>query len=101
MRGTYSYRGLYLLHFEPRYRHAGHYLSYAKSDIRHYAERVIRGAAMPPHPLVASAVVNCEEIIVAAIYPGADRAERRRKPPARDPPFERPIESDPPPMPSS
>jgi hypothetical protein len=75
---TYAYRGLYLLHFEPRYRHAGHYLGYAKRDTAGYARRVARGAALPPHPLVECAVASCEEVRVAAIFHGADRADRRR-----------------------
>lgn len=75
---TYAYRGLYLLHFEPRYKHAGHYLGYAKWGIADYARRVARGVAFAPHPLVQNAVCSGLEVTVAAIYPGLDRTDRRR-----------------------
>lgn len=75
---TYSYRGLYLLHFEPRYRHAGHYLGYAKRSIRDYARQVIAGTRFAPHPLVEHALLAGCTVTIAAVYPGHDRADRRR-----------------------
>lgn len=73
---TYSYRGLFLLHFEPRYRHAGHYLGYAKRDLRRYARDVIAGRVFAPHPLVECAILSGADITVADVYPGGDRALR-------------------------
>lgn len=36
-------KGVYLLHFEPRYKHAGHYLGYAE-DIERRVDEHRRGA---------------------------------------------------------
>lgn len=71
---------LFLLHFEPAYQHAGHYLGYAKGTGRvgEYAKRVAAGKVHAPHPLVERALLQGSEITVAAIFYGDNRDERRR-----------------------
>lgn len=69
--------GVYLLHFEPRFKHAGHYLGYA-DDIgaRVYQHEYGQSQAH----LVTAAVAAGVSLHVARVWPGADRnAERRLK----------------------
>lgn len=73
---TFDYRGLALLHFEPRYRHAGHYLLYSKRDIPAYARQVASGRRWAPHPLVEAALEDGCTITVARILPGKSRSDR-------------------------
>lgn len=71
---------LVLLHFDPPYQHARHYLIYAKRTGfgRAYAEDVIRGLRPPPHPLVTSAIYAGCDIRIASVFQGASRMERLR-----------------------
>lgn len=71
-------RGLVLLHFEPRYEHAGHYLIYAKREPRRYALDVIARRRFAPNALVDAALDAGVDVQVAAVFPGWDRNDRRR-----------------------
>lgn len=67
--------GLYLFHFEPPYRHAGHRLGYSK-DIR---ERVRTHLKLRSgSPLVRAALAAGSEVVVARIWPGATLALERQ-----------------------
>jgi predicted GIY-YIG superfamily endonuclease len=68
--------GVYLLHFERRYKHAGHYTGWASNIARRLeAHEAGRGARLLE--VVTAAGIGWR---LAAVYPGADRAfERRRK----------------------
>jgi hypothetical protein len=69
-------RGLFLLHFEPRYHHAGHYLGYAKRDLDGYSRRVAAGLDFP-HELVRDAVLyGMVELTIARTWPGWSRDDR-------------------------
>jgi hypothetical protein len=71
---------LYLLHFDPPYRHARHYLGYAVGTGRgyRYAKDQAEGNAVGAHELVMAAQWNLTEISVADVFVGAGRAEQRR-----------------------
>lgn len=71
---------LVLLHFDPPYEHARHYLLYAKGigRGRSYARDVITGRTFAPNALVESALVAGCRIEIARVIPGGDRNERRR-----------------------
>jgi hypothetical protein len=71
---------LVLLHFEPRYEHAGHYLLFEKSIGAggDYARRVVAGKVTAPHALVEAAMLAGCELSIARIFHGATRADRRR-----------------------
>jgi hypothetical protein len=68
--------GLYLLHFEPRYRHAGHYLGYA-DDI---ARRVLEHVTTPSKasPLVQAALAAGCRVTVSRLYLGEGRTFERK-----------------------
>ncbi len=68
--------GLYLLHFEPRYRHAGHYLGYAGDTERRIAEH--RRCGDRSSPLVRAAIAAGATVTVARLWPGGDRTLERR-----------------------
>lgn len=66
--------GVYLLHFEPSYKHAGHYIGYADdigARVRDHAQG--RGARLPQVAVSAGCL-----LVLARIWPGADRATERR-----------------------
>lgn len=67
--------GLYLLHFEPRYQHAGHYLGWAK-DVDRRVHEHLSGSAKAS-PLVRAALAAGCTVTLAATMPG-DRTEERR-----------------------
>lgn len=69
-------RGLYLLHFEPRYRHAGHYLGYADDVDRRVAEHLRCGSRSSP--LVSAAIAAGSTITVARTIAGGTRSLERR-----------------------
>jgi hypothetical protein len=71
---------VFLLHFDPPYRHARHYLGYAVGTGRghDYARRIARGVALGPHELVQAAQWNECTITVADVWPGEGRALQRR-----------------------
>lgn len=68
--------GLYLLHFEPRYRHAGHYLGYADAIERRVAEHLACGSKSSP--LVRAAIAAGAAVTVARVWTGGDRRLERR-----------------------
>lgn len=71
---------LYLLHFDPPYRHARHYLGYAVGTGRgaSYARAQARGKALGAHELVMAAQANLCEISVVDVLVGEGRATQRR-----------------------
>lgn len=71
---------LFLLHFEPAYHHARHYLGYSKGlgRGRHYAEQIARNVKIGPHELVMAVQAAGCEISVADVWVGASRPEQRR-----------------------
>ena len=75
---SYSYRGVYLLHFDPPYSHAGHYLGYAKRNLLDYARAVASGRQWAPHPLVEAAIGQGSTVKVVDWWPGENRAFQRR-----------------------
>ena len=69
-------RGLYLLHFAPRYLHAGHYLGYSDSIGRRVSEHLSCGQRSSP--LVRAAIGAGSEVTVARLWPGETRRTERR-----------------------
>ena len=69
-------RGLYLLHFEPRYQHAGHYLGYSKDIDARVAEHLACNGKSSP--LVKAAVEAGCEVTVARLIPGGTRTLERK-----------------------
>lgn len=68
--------GVYLLHFEPRYRHAGHYLGFAEDIGRRVVEH--RQVPSKASPLVQAALGAGCAVTLARVWPGADRNRERR-----------------------
>jgi len=66
---------LYLLHFDPRYRHAGHYLGYTEDLPKRFAMHM-RGKGSP---LVKAAVKNGSRIILVRIWAEDGNAEQEIK----------------------
>lgn len=69
-------RGLYLLHFEPRYRHAAHYLGYADDVRRRVHEHAAGGSKSSP--LVRALLAAGGRFWLAAIVVDGDRTLERR-----------------------
>lgn len=70
---------LYLLHFDPPYRHARHYLGYAigTGRGRSYAKAQAEGMAIGAHELVQAAQWGGVVISVADVLVGEGRATQR------------------------
>lgn len=68
--------GLYLLHFEPPYKHAGHYLGFADDIERRLGEHLSCGAKSSP--LVRAALGAGATVELARSWPGGDRTLERR-----------------------
>lgn len=68
--------GLYLLHFEPPYRHAGHYLGWSISIERRVGEHLDRGARSSP--LVRAALDAGSSVTLARVWISRGRLEERR-----------------------
>ena len=68
--------GLYLLHFEPRYRHAGHYLGFADDVDRRVAQH--RAAGERSSPLVRAALAAGSRVDLIRVWPNGDRGLERR-----------------------
>lgn len=68
--------GLYLLHLEPRYLHAGRYLGYSADIARRIAQH--RAAGWRSSPLVRAAIGAGSAVVLAATWPGEDRTTERR-----------------------
>lgn len=66
---------VYLLHFAPRYRHAGHYLGYTENVPKRFRLH-LKGRG---NPLVAAAVENGSKVILVRIWHGDGNAERDLK----------------------
>lgn len=66
--------GVYLLHFERRYRHAGHYTGWA-SNIAARLEEHRRGRGARLVEVVTAAGIDFE---LARVWLGADRSKERR-----------------------
>ena len=72
--GDLSGRGVYLLHFEPSYQHAAHYLGFAEDIERRVAEhRKGTGARLTQVAVEAGCALH-----LARVWPGADRNLERR-----------------------
>jgi hypothetical protein len=67
---------VYVLHFDPAYKHAGHYVGWTEGDV---TERI----AVHPHgrgsPLIRAAVAAGVDFQLAATYEGSGYLERRMK----------------------
>lgn len=68
--------GLYLLHFEPRYQHAGHYLGFADDVARRVREHL--NSTQRSSPLVRAALGAGSVVELARTWPGGDRHLERR-----------------------
>ena len=68
--------GLYLLHFDPPYRHARHYLGFAL-DVERRVDEHLRSAACSS-PLVRAALAAGSVVVLARVWPGGDRTLERR-----------------------
>lgn len=68
--------GLYLLHIEPRYEHAGHYLGYADNIARRVREHLLPAAN--GSPLVRAALDAGSDVLVARLWLDGDRKLERR-----------------------
>lgn len=66
---------VYVLHFDPPYRHAGHYIGWAQDADARIAQH-LAGAGSP---LVRAAVIAGSHIRVAATFAGSRYLERRLK----------------------
>ena len=68
--------GIYLLHLEPRYLHAGHYLGWALDIDRRVREHLQGGTKASP--LVRAALAAGCEVTLVRTWPDHDRTEERR-----------------------
>jgi hypothetical protein len=66
---------IYLLHFSKPHLHAGHYLGWTEGPVE---VRVERHKACHGSPLVAAAIRNGSEIILARSWSNVTRAEEKR-----------------------
>jgi hypothetical protein len=69
-------RGLYLLHFDPPYKHAGHYLGYGNDVWQRMHEH--RHTQSKSSPLVRAALANGSTVVLARIWRNGDRTLERR-----------------------
>jgi predicted GIY-YIG superfamily endonuclease len=67
---------VYLLHLEPAYRHARHYLGWTAGDVDARLATHLRGDGSP---LIRAAVAAGVDVQLAATYPGSRQLERRLK----------------------
>lgn len=67
--------GLYLIHLEPRYLHAGHYLGYADLIDRRVREHLACGSKSSP--LLRAAISAGCTLTVARVWPGGSRVLER------------------------
>lgn len=68
--------GLYLLHLDPPYRHAAHYLGWAYNIRKRVREH--RSAGIRCSPLLRAQLAAGGEILLARCIPGGDRTLERR-----------------------
>lgn len=69
-------KGLYLLHFEPRYQHAQHYLGYADDVLRRCREHL--AANGKTSPLVRAALAQGSRVVLVRLWPNETRTTERR-----------------------
>ncbi len=67
--------GCYLLHFEPRYKHAGHYLGWAEDIGRRVYDHEMGQSGVPLTTAAARAGVS---MTLARTWPGLDRDGERK-----------------------
>ena len=69
---------IYLLHFEPRYRHAGHYTGFTqRADLFDRLDEHAAGGSASS-PLVRAAIAAGCVVYLARVYPTGDRSFERR-----------------------
>lgn len=68
-------RGVYLLHFNPRYKHAGHYMGYADDIGRRFYEHEFGKSDARLTTVAAAAGV---QMVLARVWLGADRNTERK-----------------------
>jgi hypothetical protein len=68
--------GLYLIHLEPRYAHAGHYLGYADDIARRVREH--GGGHARSSPLLRAARAAGSRLTVTRVWEDGDRVLERR-----------------------
>lgn len=68
--------GLYLLHLEPPYQHAGHYLGFAVNIERRVRQHL--RATGKASPLVRAALEAGSTVELARVWPDGDRTLERR-----------------------
>lgn len=73
---TATAHGLYLLHLEPRYQHAGHYLGYADDIARRVHEHAAGGSKSSP--LIRAQLAAGGRIVLTRVWLGGDRHLERR-----------------------
>ena len=66
---------LYLIHLEPRYKHAGHYLGYTRG---HWVDRVQRHVAGHGSPLIRAALAAGCKLSVTRVWRHGTRTDERR-----------------------
>jgi hypothetical protein len=67
---------VYVLHFNPPYRHAGHYVGWTEGDV---CERIAVHLQGRGSPLIRAAVAAGVDVQLAATYEGTRYLERRLK----------------------
>ena len=67
---------VYVLHFDPLYRHAGHYIGWTAGDVD---DRLATHLAGTGSPLIRAAIGAGVHVALAATYPGSRALERRLK----------------------
>lgn len=67
---------VYVLHFDPPYRHAAHYVGWTAGDVEARVATHLRGAGSP---LVRAAVAAGVRVQLAGCCPGSRALERRLK----------------------
>lgn len=67
--------GLYLLHFDPPYAHAGHYLGWA-ADVRRRVHEHVRCTGKSSPLVVAALGAGCK-VTLARLWPGGSRLLER------------------------
>ena len=67
---------VYVLHFDPPYRHAGHYVGWTEGDV---CERIAVHLQGRGSPLIRAAVAASVDVQLAATYEGTRYLERRLK----------------------
>jgi hypothetical protein len=67
---------VYVLHFEPGYRHARHYVGWTAGDVATRVAMHLQGCGSP---LIRAAIAAGADVKLVATYPGSRGLERRLK----------------------